>query len=369
MNKRIAAIVMALALTFSVCACSKNEETTKGTTTTAATTTTEEETTTTSEDETEPSESETPSAPDMNGEGFKAVYADLQALGFEIENDLENVEYNCFQGQDGFVATNDDEIYIYAQYDSEDKVTMLDEQGLPADSASHSRVGIGDLVFHYDDSDTPFQYLVINTATNQALYYMGPEDKGARSNAYARELGIIGDQDGYAVFADDADYPNGKGISNKTPSPADAPDVDLKNADAIDLMGKLAGAGFSISAMPIDGMSMEELAPKDSVGFMAAQGMDEIKGEFEDVSMVVYMENDDLDALKKNAENAKEEIKGQSDVDFEVIEEGDLLIITGEAMGMVISMGYDLANGYVFEIIGTDMAAVKSAANQLGFNF
>lgn len=367
MNKKIAAVVAAMALTVSMCACSKSDETTTSTTAKEETTTTTEEETTTSEEETTTSESEPQNTITPDTAGRDAVLGDLKSQGFTITENLDDVEFSCFKGQDGFTAVNGDEVFVFAQYDSDDKLQMLLDQGLPKDCSGTASMTSDGVSFFYtiQDEGEDFQYMVVNQDTRQALYYTGPEERGARVNAYAFEMELIPPMTAYAIFDEDPAYPNGKGLTNKTPA---APEVELKNQAAIDLMDKLTAEGFSISAFPIEGLHMDELAPDDSLGYMGGAGSDE--GEYAYLSMIVYMENDDVDALKELAEAVLKDAKDDPSLaDFEVTENDKIIAIAGEQMGMSMIVAWNLEDGYVLELMGQDLEASKDLAKELGFDF
>ena len=386
MKKKIAAVLMALALTFSVCACSKDKETEKETKKTKKTEdtedteetedptedTTEETTESTTEATTEETTESTTEATTTAGQkqkkdfggatGVEAVQIDLSNSGFDVEELEPNgtVSINALNGYaGGFSASkgNEEEFY-YLVFDSEDQINALDEAGLPLPTAGKTRIGIGDVIWHYDKDDTQglFQCLILNPNTKQALFYYGPEERGARCNAYAMELGMVSAMNGYAYFEEDPEYPDGEPL---TTVPQEPVEVDMKNEKAKALLQELLDEGCSVETLPMEGFSTDGL-DATSVGFMASGA-----GKYEDFSMIIYAESDP-EALKTAYEETEKDAKA-SGIEFQ--ESGDIKYVITDMGGLNLCVAYDLSSGYIFETFGGTEESIRELAAKVGLEF
>ena len=390
MKKKIAAVLMALALTFSVCACSKEEETektkkTKKTedtedteetedptdettdetteeTTEATTEETTEETTEATTDDTSSAGQKKPKKDFGDATGIEAVQMDLSDSGFEVE-ELEPSGTIAINGLNGYAggfsaSKGSEEVFYYLVYNSEDEINALDEAGLPLPTDGKTRIGMGDVIWHYNMDETQglFQCLILNPNTKQALFYYGPEERGARCNAYAMELGMVSATNGYASFEEDPEYPDGKGL---TQAPQEIPEVDMKNEKAKALMDDLVAEGCMIQTLPMEGFSSDGL-DEDSVGFIATGA-----GKYEEFSMIVYAESDP-DALKEAYEETAKDAKASG---IEFLENGDLKYVITDMGGVNLCVAYDLSTGYIFEVFGGTEESLKNLASQLGMEF
>ena len=389
MKKKVAAVLMALALTVSVCACSKKEDETEKTkktkktedtddtdetedptdeTTDETTESTTEETTestteeTTTESTTEATTTAASGQKDFGGAtGVEAVQIDLSNSGFEVE-ELEpngSVPIDALNGYAGgfSAAKGNEEGFYYLVYDSEDAVNALDEAGLPLPTAGKTRLSIGDVIWHYDmdDSKNQFQCMILNPTTMQVLFYYGKEERGARCNAYAMELGMLSKMNGWASFNDDPEYPDGEPL---TTGSQEVPEVDMKNEKAKALLDALVAEGATVQTLPMEGFDSDGI-DGNSVGFMAVGA-----GKYEEFAMIVYAESD-VEELKKAYEQTLQDAK-QAGVEFQ--ENGDLKYVVSDMGGICLGVVYDLSTGYIFETYGGTEESIKALAAEAGFD-
>ena len=389
MKKKIAAVLMAMALTVSVCACSKKdekEETEKTKKTTAEETSEEDPTDETTEESAEETSDSTEESTDETTEestedttkaskgtaakkdfgdatGIDAVKMDLENSGFKI-NDTTDVTIGNFEGATaGFSAVNDKEEFYYLEYATEDEVKAIDEKGLPLPAAGRTRIGMGDVTWHYDMDDTnkQFQCLIINPNTKQILFYKGTEERGARCNTYAMELGIIPEMNGWASFEEDPEYPDGKPLTTK---PQEAPDVSIKNEKAKELMDTLTAEGCKIVELPAEGFSTDDIGG-DYVGYMATGAE---TGKYAGLTLFMYAESDPAD-LVEAFEQMKTEASNSANVaKMEIKEDGNIKTITADMMGTVVVIVFDLDNGYMAEIMTSDAAMADEIVAACGMS-
>ncbi|MBO4927105.1 MAG: hypothetical protein J5379_02500 [Clostridiales bacterium] len=386
MKKKIGAVLMALALSVSVCACSKEKETekekekTKKTTaeeteedpteestedTTEVTTeeSTEETTTETTKETTEETTEETQDAGQKKQKpatvGVDEVKKDLEKEGFQITDDLKSVSVKQFQeASSGFSASNDKEFYCYCVFDTEDQVLAIEEEGLPMPADGKTRISMGDVTWLYvsEDGQNDFQYMVLNPTTKKVLYYTGPEDKGARSNAYAIELGIFTRENGWASFEEDPNYPDGEGLTKESSASVD---VELKNEKAKALMDDMVSEGVMILPLPMEGVSVNDV-DGEGVGFMAMGGA----GKYEDIAALIYMEYD-LATLKTSLEDLEaqaSEIPG-----VEIVDKDGVKYVSAEEQGTCIYIVADTNTGIMYEYMGSSMENGKAMAAKIGY--
>ena len=386
MKKKIAAVLMAMALTVSVCACSKKDdkdETKKTKKTTAEETSEEDPTDETTEETTEETSESTEETTEESTEdttkatkgtagkkdfgdatGIDAVKMDLENSGFKI-NDTTDVTIGNFEGATaGFSAVNDKEEIYYLEYATEDEIKAIDEKGLPLPAAGKTRVGVGEVTWHYDmdDANHQFQCLILNPNTKQILFYKGTEERGARCNAYATELGIIPEMNGWASFEEDPEYPDGKPLTTK---PQEAPDVTFKNEKAKALMDELVAEGCQIMELPAEGFTTDGLQG-DYVGFMGS-GTD--SGKYAGLSLFMYAESDAqsmaeaFDQMKTEASNSS-----TNGAKVDIKEDGNIKTLTADMMGTVVIVVFDLDNGYMCECMASDAALADELLKACGMS-
>lgn len=386
MKKKIAAVLMAMALTVSVCACSKKDdkdETKKTKKTTAEETSEEDPTDETTEETTEETSESTEETTEESTEdttkatkgtagkkdfgdatGVDAVKMDLENSGFKI-NDTTDVTIGEFEGATaGFSAVNDKEEIYYLEYATEDEIKAIDEKGLPLPAAGKTRVGMGDVSWHYDmdDANQQFQCLILNPNTKQLLFYKGTEERGARCNAYAMELGMIPEMNGWASFEEDPEYPDGKPLTTK---PQEAPDVTFKNEKAKALMDELVAEGCQIMELPAEGFTTDGLQG-DYVGFMGS-GTD--SGKYAGLSLFMYAESDAqsmaeaFDQMKTEASNSS-----TNGAKVDIKEDGNIKTLTADMMGTVVIVVFDLDNGYMCECMASDAALADELLKACGMS-
>ena len=348
MKKKITALLMTLALMVSMCACSKDKKESKKTKKTRETEISEED----------PEESSDPDESSSVFSGIDAVKQDLTDLGFTVTDGTDDFPYDSYKdAKHAFCASKGEELYFYGEFDSKAKIQELDDQCIPGMEGGCGRVTFSDIIWHCNTTTKgAFWYLVINPHNYKILYYKGTEDKGSRSNAYAFEMGIIPENSIVMPFADDPDYPEGKGL---TKTPSNVPQIDLENQAALDLMETLYRDGNVIEKLPAKGLKLEGETVR-SKGFMVLGGV----GEYKDVLMLTYMETNTTDP-----DQAFEEIRGSIEaegMDFE--HRGSLRVGYGGEGSEGILVIFDYETGYQFRVIAASKELAEEMAEKCGFD-
>ena len=375
MKKKVMALLMALALTASLCACSKGK--TKETETKKPKQTTEETEDDETEDSSDPSDTSadatsdtasdvttgTTSADDFDGQtSVNAVIKDLENHGFTVKKNSTKVYAQSLEGYlKGFDAESSDgsEHYCYRVYDSKAKIDELDSQGLPFDTNGRIRINFGDVIWHYADDKTNgvFEYIVMNPKTFQVLYYKGTTDKGSRSNCYAFEVGLIPENAVTVPFEEDPEYPDGKGL---TRVPEDVPQIGLKNDKAAAMLDDIYRDGNVVIALPAMGMDMPGFTTK-SKGFMVLGGSGKYANE-----MIIYEEANTPDTDGSFQQIKQGLIDDGKDFIFE--QKGTCQVAIRKEGDSASAVIFDLETGYYLELIVASEERVLELAEAFGID-
>ncbi len=343
MKKKVTALLMALALAVSVCACSKGK---------------------TKETEKKLKQTTEETEDDFDGKsGENAVIKDLENHGFTVKKNPAAGYAQSLDGyQKGFDAETSDgsEHYCYRIYDSKDKIDELDKQGLPFEANGRVRICFGGIIWHYatDEKKGEFQYIVMNPETFQVLYYMGPTDKGTRSNCYAFEMGLIPQNSVTVPFEDDPEYPEGKGL---TKTPDDAPQVPLENDKAAAVMEDAHKEGNIVITLPAVGLNISKVLSGRAKGFMLLGEY----GEYEN-DLIVYVETDTPDT-ESTFKQLQKELEDDGEV-YTFEKRGNCQYGTNPQSTVPDIIIFDMETGYYLKLItGSDGRAAKLISD-LGFD-
>jgi hypothetical protein len=372
------ALLMALTLSVSVCACSK-EKSKKETKAKRTTEETSEETEETSEESSDESSDETSdpttdatsdvtsgttTSDDFDGQtGVNAVIKDLEDHGFTAEKNPAKGYVPSLEGYlKGFDAESADgtEHYCYRVYGDAAKIDEIDAQGLPFDTNAEVRINFGDVIWHYatDKTSGEFQYLAMNPKTLQVLYYKGPMDKGSRSNCYAFEMGIIPENAVTVPFEADPEYPDGKGL---TRVPEDVPQIDLQNPKAATMLEDIYREGNVVITLPSVGQNMAGIHAK-SKGFMVLGGDG---GKYEN-ELIIYAETNMPDNDATFHEIQQELIDDGETFTFEL--KGNCQVAINEMDGAATAVIFDMETGYYLRLIVESKDRVLELAKDFGID-
>ena len=345
--KKVVALLAAIVLTVSLCACNKEkkESKTKGKSKSEPT------------EEVSDTEDTSTTEPDPDAEGIEVVKQDLENLGFTVTDGTDGVDTESYKdAKNAFCAKKGEEFYFYGEFETEEKIKEIDNEAFPDPYCGRIRVNFGKVIWHSDSkTQGAFQYLVINPLNYKILYYKGPEDKGSRCNAYAFEMGIIPENNITMPFADDPDYPDGKGVSRVAKK---VPQIDMKNDEAKALLADMYKEGSIVEEIPTHAMQVEGQT-KDSRGFMILGG----GGKYKDVVLLIYMESNTTDPDK-----TFEELKAAPEaIDLTFEERGSLRVAIGDGEQEGRGVIFDYDTGYIFRIIAETKETCYKLAKSCGF--